>query len=92
MGARKEGNAYRHVIWQAMLTVALGSRSAAAWGNAHEGDDRSRDHSVDVWNNVAGRMIGRSIRVWQYPAAKQLRNTTEGELADAMGRLGHHRW
>jgi hypothetical protein len=57
-----DNNAYRHCIWQAVLTWKIGANNAAAWGDAHETTPgRARDHQADVHNNAVGRSIGRPI-------------------------------
>ncbi|WP_342666670.1 RHS repeat protein [Knoellia subterranea] len=54
--------AYRHMYWQAMLTLMLGSNAARSWGNAHEHGTRDRrDSARDQANNSYGRGIGRAV-------------------------------
>ena len=65
-----EGNAYRHALWQAMLTRDFGPKQAFRIGNAHENavpkdlnqrifEDMSKaDRMVDILNNMIGRSIG----------------------------------
>ncbi|MER5555746.1 DNRLRE domain-containing protein [Streptomyces sp. NPDC002793] len=69
-------NAYRHCIWQAMLTWAVGSSLAKALGNAHErkaGSSKAakRDSKADQYNNKIGRSKGAKITAWTYGNAKK---------------------
>ncbi|MFF3316209.1 DNRLRE domain-containing protein [Streptomyces sp. NPDC003035] len=69
-------NAYRHCIWQAVLTWSFGSRVAKRLGNAHEknagsGAAARRDSAADAYNNVRGREIGRQITAWTIHGAKK---------------------
>ncbi|WP_433538665.1 LamG-like jellyroll fold domain-containing protein [Micromonospora sp. CA-249363] len=69
-------NAYRHCVWQAMLTFMFGSKSKAkAWGDAHEGNQNTHDSRVDRRNNVVGRDIGakvdRKYYRWQVNSARK---------------------
>ncbi|MEE1832318.1 DNRLRE domain-containing protein [Streptomyces sp. SP17KL33] len=69
-------NAYRHCIWQAMLTWAVGSSLAKALGNAHEKNAGSsaaakRDSKADQYNNKIGRSLGGKITAWTYKKAKE---------------------
>ncbi|MFV2117562.1 DNRLRE domain-containing protein [Streptomyces sp. Act-28] len=64
-------NAYRHCIWQAIITWNFGSRIAKAFGDAHEKkhknskDEKKREDSrVDLINNKVGRSIGSQITAW----------------------------
>ena len=65
-----EGNAYRHTLWQAMITNVLGEESAVRIGNAHESHssyeysktsgltESEFDTAIDLRNNEIGREIG----------------------------------
>ena len=65
-----EGNAYRHTLWQAMITNILGEESAVRIGNAHESHSSYKygktsgltesefDTAIDLRNNEIGRKIG----------------------------------
>ena len=65
-----QGNAYRHTLWQALLTNALGNDHAMRIGNVHEDHiptDMNRrnfenmadaDTMADVLNNEIGRSLG----------------------------------
>ncbi len=65
-----EGNAYRHTLWQAMITNILGEESATRIGNAHEYNssydvgktsgltESEFDTAIDLRNNEIGRCIG----------------------------------
>jgi RHS repeat-associated protein len=69
-------NAYRHCIWQAMLTWAVGSSLAKSLGWAHEKNAGSsakakRDSAADRYNNTVGRKIGGQITAWTYGGAKK---------------------
>ncbi|MFI9149822.1 DNRLRE domain-containing protein [Streptomyces sp. NPDC053367] len=69
-------NAYRHCIWQAMLTWAVGSSLAKSLGWAHEKAAGSsakakRDSKADKFNNKVGRKIGGQITAWTYGGAKK---------------------
>ncbi|MFE7766838.1 DNRLRE domain-containing protein [Streptomyces sp. NPDC057438] len=69
-------NAYRHCIWQAMLTWAVGSSLAKALGNAHERNAAGtkaakRDSKADQFNNKVGRRLGGKITAWTYGKAKE---------------------
>ncbi|WP_256097950.1 DNRLRE domain-containing protein [Streptomyces sp. MnatMP-M17] len=69
-------NAYRHCIWQAMLTWAVGSYLAKALGNAHEKaagnkEEDKRDSRADKYNNTVGRSLGAKITAWTYKKAKE---------------------
>jgi hypothetical protein len=70
-GDGKQGNAYRHTLWQSMLTRDLGENQATRIGNAHEDnlpanmnqryfgkDAEAADQMVDLLNNGIGREIG----------------------------------
>ena len=62
-------NAFRHVLWQSMITTEFGEETAIRVGNAHEDNslidyDQRRfnnkeeaDASVDLHNNIIGRQI-----------------------------------
>jgi hypothetical protein len=66
-----QGNAYRHTLWQAILTNELGNRQAERIGNAHEHNPNAdltqrkfstmalADQVIDLKNNQIGRKIGR---------------------------------
>lgn len=66
-----EGNAYRHVLWQAMLTSEFNEEIAAQIGNAHEDNAKvsldqrvfknisEADQTIDLLNNKIGRSIGK---------------------------------
>lgn len=55
-------NAIQHAYWQAMLTSHYGEESAKAIGDAHEiGQNGIIDSRVDLFNNVVGREIGKSL-------------------------------
>ncbi|WP_326762904.1 DNRLRE domain-containing protein [Streptomyces phaeochromogenes] len=69
-------NAYRHCIWQALLTWAVGSNLAKSLGWAHEKAAGSsaaakRDSKADKYNNTIGRKIGGQITAWTYGGAKK---------------------
>ena len=65
-----EGNAFRHVLWQGIITKEMGADQALRIGNAHEDNlkiDLSQrtfknmsdaDKAVDLLNNKIGREIG----------------------------------
>ena len=65
-----EGNAYRHTLWQAMITNILEEESAVRIGNAHESHssyeycktsgltESEFDTAIDLRNNEIGREIG----------------------------------
>ena len=70
-GEGSQGNAYRHALWQAILSNEFGSEHARRIGNAHEdnipnnltqrefGKDLSKaDQMADILNNIIGRRIG----------------------------------
>lgn len=69
---KNKKEAFRHMIWQAMLKLLLGHSNARAWGAAHEagGTDR-RDRQRDLWNNARGRRIANEVRQynWWRPGA-----------------------
>lgn len=64
-------NAYRHALWQAMITARFGKSIAKEVGDAHEEDPdvdlsitkfdylTDADQSIDLLNNQAGRAIGK---------------------------------
>ena len=51
-------NAFRHTLWQAMITRDFGSKQAIRIGNAHEDNVSSSDTEADQNNNAIGRHIG----------------------------------
>jgi hypothetical protein len=57
-----QADGYRHVIWQARLTVALGEVLAKKWGDLHETSNAatstSRSSAMDYSNNALGRILG----------------------------------
>ncbi|KUL23947.1 hypothetical protein ADL15_44850 [Actinoplanes awajinensis subsp. mycoplanecinus] len=58
-------NAYRHCIWQGLLTYWLGESRAKAWAKAHENGATGDDHDADMFNNISGRNIGKeSQKYW----------------------------
>lgn len=71
-GPGREGNAFRHVLWQAMITQKINAKQAELIGNAHETDSYvnpneryftdkdDADRAVDLLNNSIGRVIGSS--------------------------------
>ena len=66
-----EGNAYRHVLWQAMITSEFSEEIATQIGNVHEDDAMvnlderlfktvsEADQTIDLLNNEIGRAIGK---------------------------------
>ncbi|MEU6232408.1 RHS repeat-associated core domain-containing protein [Kitasatospora sp. NPDC047058] len=65
-GDSERVNAFRHFIWQAMLTIATGRQDAAMVADAHEayGPREGRnyaDHLSDLVNNEYGRKMGEKI-------------------------------
>ncbi|WP_432149885.1 DUF6973 domain-containing protein [Streptomyces sp. bgisy029] len=70
-------NAYRHCIWQAIMTWHFGSKIAKAFGDAHEKKHKNskkksqrEDSRVDYINNKVGRSIGSKITAWTIWGAK----------------------
>lgn len=70
-------NAYRHRIWQAIMTWHFGSKIAKAFGDAHEKKHKKskkksqrEDSRVDFINNKVGRSIGSKITAWTMWGAK----------------------
>ena len=61
-GDSDKKNAFRHIIWQAILLKRLGSKWAIAWANAHENGATSADHRADMRNNLTGRQLGAQLR------------------------------
>jgi RHS repeat-associated protein len=72
-GDGSQSNAYRHALWQAMLTNKFDAKQATRIGNAHEnnlptnmnqrifngeGASDAADQMADLLNNVIGREIG----------------------------------
>lgn len=51
-------NAFRHVLWQAILTREFNSNQAERIGNAHEDAADSKDTEADQRNNAIGRDLG----------------------------------
>ncbi|WP_022949762.1 SpvB/TcaC N-terminal domain-containing protein [Methylohalobius crimeensis] len=71
-GDASQVNAFRHALWQALITKEFGAEFAREVGNAHEGgaalSQESRferlyeaDTQADLRNNFYGRLIGRSL-------------------------------
>jgi hypothetical protein len=70
-----ERGAFRHIIWQAMVTVAYGADIAKQAGDAHENNPNTdlriryynniaeADQTVDLLNNVIGRSIGEKFKI-----------------------------
>ena len=56
------GDAFRHCLWQCLLTRNLGAQSASEWGAAHESGENSNASRMDLHNNLVGRAIGTSLR------------------------------
>ncbi|MFJ5549443.1 RHS repeat domain-containing protein [Streptomyces sp. NPDC093225] len=59
-GESDEKNAYRHVLWQGLLTSRMGENRAAVWGEAHEAYQSSTsitDSKADLVNNQYGRAL-----------------------------------
>lgn len=54
-------NAYRHCIWQCLLTYRIGWDAAEKWGNAHEAADPTLDKRIDQHNNYVGRLFGQQL-------------------------------
>lgn len=52
------GNAFRHVLWQALITREFGEEIAKEVGFIHEDNNKSLDSQVDIRNNAIGRKIG----------------------------------
>lgn len=52
------GNAFRHVLWQALITREFGEKIAKKVGFIHEANNKSLDSQVDILNNAIGRKIG----------------------------------
>ena len=52
------GNAFRHVLWQALITRDFGEEIAKEVGFIHEDNNKSLDSQVDIRNNAIGRKIG----------------------------------
>jgi len=65
-----QGNAYRHALWQGIITNEMGAKHAERIGNAHETHTNidlnqrtfenmgDADRTVDILNNAIGREIG----------------------------------
>ncbi|MER5311616.1 RHS repeat-associated core domain-containing protein, partial [Streptomyces sp. NPDC002773] len=69
-------NAFRHCIWQAMLTWSYGAGVASSLGRAHErgaGTTQTArvDVAVDTYNNVLGRQVGNQITAWTHVGAQK---------------------
>ncbi|GGK49915.1 DUF6973 domain-containing protein [Nocardia camponoti] len=55
-----QGDAYRHMYWNAMMTQKFGEDWAQTYATAHEksaANDPQRE-AMDLWNNELGRKIG----------------------------------
>jgi RHS repeat-associated protein len=69
-GEGTESNAFRHAVWQSILTNSFGSKEATSIGNSHEYNPYGNasvgsyknlagaDQSADLLNNQIGRSIG----------------------------------
>ncbi|MFB7475212.1 RHS repeat-associated core domain-containing protein [Kitasatospora sp. NPDC056184] len=60
----EKANAFRHVLWQANLTLKLGQTKAQAFGEAHEmyyADKEEADHRADLLNNEFGQELGKRV-------------------------------
>ncbi|WP_395292400.1 RHS repeat-associated core domain-containing protein [Kitasatospora hibisci] len=72
-GDTEQTNAFRHTVWQAMLTFNLGEERAWDWADAHEAyhaRNMQGDHLADLVNNEKGRSIG--LRARAVVPAKEL--------------------
>ena len=58
-----EADAFRHTFMQAELTVLFSDKKAKEAGDSHEMKSTSSlETNMDLWNNQAGRQIGREIK------------------------------
>lgn len=55
------GDAFRHCLWNALMTKDLGASYAKQWGDAHEYGQSGIDTEMDLCNNSMGRRIVNSI-------------------------------
>ena len=65
------GNAFRHTLWQSIITNKFGERNAMRIGNSHEDNPyvditqrhfksmKAADTVIDLLNNIIGRRIGK---------------------------------
>jgi RHS repeat-associated protein len=62
-------NAYRHCIWQCVLTARLGRLRAGRWAWLHEqySGSSSTDKTIDYHNNYVGRLFGQQLRGFPWP-------------------------
>lgn len=52
------GDAFRHCYWNALMTISLGSGTAAEFATRHEEVDSGVSKEMDLRNNRIGRQIG----------------------------------
>ena len=53
-------NAYRHMMWNALMAKAWGEEEASFLSNLHEcnANEHPLNHNMDMWNNVVGAEYG----------------------------------
>ncbi len=59
--ANKNGDAFRHALWNFGMTKDVGSNFAKTWGDAHEYGSTSQpaiQRSMDLYNNSFGILLG----------------------------------
>lgn len=60
-----QADGYRHVYWQALMTISLGEPTAKLWGDLHETSNSAtstpRSAAMDYANNVVGRALGSAL-------------------------------
>ncbi len=54
-----EGNAYKHAMWNAVMTDLMGYEAAKKWADAHEDlpNNPVKSKKMDLYNNEIGRQI-----------------------------------
>lgn len=56
-GWQDNSDAFRHCLWNALMTKSMDASSAEAWATAHEYESSGIDKTMDMFNNRIGRSI-----------------------------------
>lgn len=55
-------DAFRHCLWNALMTKSMDASAAKEWATAHEAESGGIDKQMDLYNNTIGRSIDVSYK------------------------------
>ncbi len=56
-GWQDNSDAFRHCLWNALMTKSMDASAAKEWATAHEAESSGIDKQMDLYNNTIGRVI-----------------------------------